>query len=119
MKSALILYIGVLALTIGVVLGEVKPPRVYVYTRYPMKFGEPNELICHCTDFHPPRIDIKLKHDRIEYENCQKTDMTFKEDWAYYQTASVPFTPKEGVKYSCDVSHNEGPMKSYVLDTSM
>ncbi|XP_072273285.1 beta-2-microglobulin-like [Pyxicephalus adspersus] len=119
MKSALILYIGVLALPIGVVLGKDKPPKVYVFTQNPIHFGEPNVLICYCSDFHPPNIDIRLKHDGIEYDNCKISELTFMNDWAFSMTSSVNFTPQEGVKYSCDVSHSKGHIKSYVLDTSM
>ncbi|XP_018428044.1 PREDICTED: beta-2-microglobulin [Nanorana parkeri] len=101
---------------VGSAESNVKPPQIYVYTRDPIKNGEPNELICHCKNFHPPIIDLKLKHNGEEYKDLFQSDMSFDQDWSYYITKSSKFTPQEGVKYSCDVKHSDGPVKSIVLD---
>ncbi|XP_077303464.1 beta-2-microglobulin-like [Lithobates pipiens] len=95
---------------------EVRPPQVYVYTRHPVEYGKKNQLVCHCTNFHPPRIELELKEGNKEFPNCVQSDMTFKEDWAYYLTKHVDFIPQEGVDYSCNVRHNEGTVKTYRLD---
>ncbi|CAI9534117.1 unnamed protein product [Staurois parvus] len=95
-----------------------EPPQVYVYTRNPVEIGKKNQLLCHCTNFHPPRIELQLKAANRELPDCHQSDMTFKEDWAYFLTKSVDFTPEEGVEYSCDVRHNDGTLKTYRLGMS-
>ncbi|XP_073492032.1 beta-2-microglobulin-like [Aquarana catesbeiana] len=116
-----VVFLSVLIVVIGVVLGDsnVKPPQVYVYTREPVEYGKKNQLMCHCTDFHPPRIELQLKQGDMEIPNCNQTDMTFKEDWAYYLTKHVEFVPEKGVDYSCNVRHNGGSIKTYRLDPLM
>ncbi|KAM5151702.1 beta-2-microglobulin-like, partial [Mantella aurantiaca] len=96
-----------------------EPPQVHVYSRNPYEVGKENQLICHCTDFHPPRISLQLKKDGKELQDCIQSDMTFKDNWAYYITKSVKFTPQEGAVYSCDVTHNEGPIQTFLLDPQL
>ncbi|XP_068099884.1 beta-2-microglobulin-like [Hyperolius riggenbachi] len=96
-----------------------EPPQVYVYTRHPPEKGKANQLICHCTNFHPPRIDLALKAEGRQLDDCQQSDMTFKEDWAYYTTMHKDIIYEEGKDYSCEVRHNDGPLKTYRLDPLM
>ncbi|XP_063791298.1 beta-2-microglobulin [Pseudophryne corroboree] len=105
----------VLLLLVAVALAD-KPPTVYVYTRNPIEFGVQNQLICHSDSFHPPRISISLRKDKVKYENCVESDLSFHKDWTYHKTVHVPFTPKEGETYECEVNHNEAGPKVYQLE---
>ncbi|XP_033968211.1 beta-2-microglobulin-like [Pseudochaenichthys georgianus] len=94
------------------------PPKVMVYSHGPAEFGTVNTLICHVSGFHPPDIMIQLMKDDEEIRNAEQTDLAFKKNWRFHLTKSVPFTPKEGEKYSCKVTHGSTP-KQYAWDPNM
>lgn len=82
-------------------------PKVQVYSRNPGKFGSENILICHVSGFHPPDITIQLMKDEQELPHAQQTDLAFKQDWHFHLTKNVAFTPQDGEKYSCKVTHGQ------------
>ncbi|KAG8541479.1 hypothetical protein GDO81_028940, partial [Engystomops pustulosus] len=92
-----------------------EPPTVNVYTQTPLEFGERNTLICHCSGFHPPRLEMQLLRNGEDIASCKQTDLSFGRDWTYYLSKFVEIHPKEGETYECRVSHNEGEAKTYKL----
>ncbi|XP_037549983.1 beta-2-microglobulin [Nematolebias whitei] len=80
-------------------------PKVQVYSRNPGEFGKANVLICHVSGFHPPEIRIELLKNDVEIPGSNQTDLAFEENWHYHLTRHVPFTPKEGDRFKCRVTH--------------
>ncbi|XP_013882010.1 beta-2-microglobulin [Austrofundulus limnaeus] len=87
------------------VSAKLASPKVQVYSRNPGEFGKPNVLICHVSGFHPPEIRIDLLRNKEEIPGSEQTDLAFEENWHYHLTKHVPFTPKEGDKFLCRVTH--------------
>lgn len=85
------------------------PPKVQVYSRRPGEFGKANTLICHVSSFHPPEIRIELLQNGKEMQEAKQTDLAFEEDWQYYLTKHVPFTPSKGDEFACRVTHMGKP----------
>ncbi|KAM4570153.1 beta-2-microglobulin [Odontesthes bonariensis] len=94
------------------------PPKVQLYSRDPGQFGKENTLICHVSNFHPPDITIELMEDGNVLPNHKQTDLAFKQDWHFHLTKSVPFTPVDGRKYSCKVTHGK-TTKDYAWESNM
>ncbi|KAF1372655.1 hypothetical protein PFLUV_G00268160 [Perca fluviatilis] len=94
------------------------PPKVQVYSHNPGEFGKDNTLICHVTGFHPPDITIQVMKDGVELPNAKQTDLAFKQDWHFHLTKSVPFTPMDGEKYTCKVTHGS-TVKDYAWEPNM
>uniref|UniRef100_A0A672H5R6 Beta-2-microglobulin n=1 Tax=Salarias fasciatus TaxID=181472 RepID=A0A672H5R6_SALFA len=86
-------------------LSSTAPPKVQVYSRNPGEFGKQNTFICHVSNFHPPDISIELLMDGAELPNSQQTDLSFKQDWHFHLTKSAAFTPEDGRKTLCRVTH--------------
>lgn len=86
---------------------KYSPPTVQVYSEKPAKYGEKNVLICNVKDFHPPDLVIQLLMDGQEIPHADQTDLAFKETWQFHLTKSVTFTPRDGQKYSCRVTHGD------------
>ncbi|XP_034434739.1 beta-2-microglobulin-like [Hippoglossus hippoglossus] len=80
-------------------------PKVQVYSSAKGKFGEGNTLICNVRDFHPPDITIELLQDGVAIPQSMQTDLSFKQNWQFHLMNTVPFTPLDGHKYSCRVTH--------------
>ncbi|XP_075034999.1 beta-2-microglobulin-like [Mixophyes fleayi] len=119
MKVSWTLSAVVLALVVSLALAEIRPPTVYVYTRKPVKDGEPNQLICYANSFHPPRISMILRRNGEKFKDIQESDLSFQQDWSYHKTVHVPFTPLDGEKYDCAVMHDDQASKIYQLDVAM
>lgn len=83
------------------------PPKTQVYSRNPGEYGKENVLICHVSDFHPPDITITLLKNGEELPDAKQTDLVFNQDWHFHLTKHVTFTPKEGEKYTCKVTHGQ------------
>ncbi|XP_056410610.1 beta-2-microglobulin-like [Hyla sarda] len=115
MRSLVILGSVALVLVVAPAWAELKSPTVNVYTRRPVEFGVENELICHCSGFHPPRITMTLKQGGDAIKDFNESDLSFERDWTYHKMIYTKFVPKEGVEYSCEVTHNEGSPKTYKL----
>ncbi|XP_041833520.1 beta-2-microglobulin [Melanotaenia boesemani] len=113
-----ILCLAALAALCLSVQSKLTPPKVQVYTRDPGEFGKDNTLICHVSDFHPPDITIQLVKDGQELPNTKQTDLAFKQDWHFHLTKSAPFTPMEGHKYICRVTHGT-VQKDYAWESNM
>ncbi|XP_069840687.1 beta-2-microglobulin-like [Dendropsophus ebraccatus] len=108
MRSSAFLCCAVAVLLAVTLTGAVKKaPTVNVYTRNPVEFGKSNELICHCSGFHPPRLTMSLKEDNKKIEDCKQSDLSFEQDWTYHIMVHTEFVPKEGVVYACEVTHDE------------
>lgn len=43
--------------------------------------------------------------DHKEMPSAMQTDLAFKRDWHFHLTKNVDFTPQDGDKYSCKVTH--------------
>ncbi|KAM9705669.1 beta-2-microglobulin [Menidia menidia] len=108
--KVILFFSALIALYISVDSKE-SPPKVQVYSRNPGEFGKENILICHVSGFHPPDITIEILEDGVELPNSKQTDLAFKQDWHFHLTKSVPFTPVDGHKYSCKVTHGETTKK--------
>ncbi|XP_045927777.1 beta-2-microglobulin-like [Micropterus dolomieu] len=83
------------------------PPKVQVYSRNPGEYGKDNVLICHVSGFHPPDITIQLLKDGVELPGARQTDLAFKQDWRFHLTKNVDFTPVNGDKFVCKVTHGD------------
>uniref|UniRef100_A0A8D3D290 Beta-2-microglobulin n=1 Tax=Scophthalmus maximus TaxID=52904 RepID=A0A8D3D290_SCOMX len=96
---------------------KYSPPKVQLYSRDPGENGKDNTLICHVSDFHPPDITIQLMKDGVELPNAKLTDLSFKQNWQFHLTKSVPFLPNDGQMYSCKVTHGSN-VKDYAWGES-
>ncbi|XP_069591126.1 beta-2-microglobulin-like [Ranitomeya imitator] len=105
-----------LALCLSLALADIKSPTVNIYSQTPVEFGKKNTLICHTSGFHPPRIDILLKKNGVPLADCTASDMSFGQDWTYYMTKHIEFTPESGDNWECEVTHNEGKPLTYRLE---
>ncbi|XP_061571254.1 beta-2-microglobulin-like [Cololabis saira] len=114
----LALFVAAVAAVVCSVLCKESAPKVQVYSRNPGIYDQENTLICHVNNFHPPDITIELLEDGVELPQSKQTDLAFKQDWQFHLTKSAPFTPKEGKKYSCKVTH-VGKPKAYVWEPNM
>ncbi|KAK7878899.1 hypothetical protein WMY93_030833 [Mugilogobius chulae] len=93
------------------------PPKVQLYSRDPGQFGKQNTLICHVSEFHPPDITIELLKDGTPLDS-EQTDLAFKKNWHFHLTRSAIFTPEDGAKFTCRVTH--GPkVTTYNWDPNM
>ena len=59
------------------------------------------------SNFHPPDISIQLMKNDMEIPDAKQTDLAFKDNWQFHLTKNVAFTPEEGDKYSCKVTHGD------------
>uniref|UniRef100_A0A665W9P2 Beta-2-microglobulin n=1 Tax=Echeneis naucrates TaxID=173247 RepID=A0A665W9P2_ECHNA len=103
MNSLLCLFI--VAAAYSAVNAKESPPKVQVYSYQPGEYGKENTLICHVSGFHPPDITIELLKDEVVIPNTKLTDLAFEQDWHFHLTKSVSFTPSDGQKYTCRVTH--------------
>uniref|UniRef100_A0A665W9B9 Beta-2-microglobulin n=1 Tax=Echeneis naucrates TaxID=173247 RepID=A0A665W9B9_ECHNA len=94
------------------------PPKVQVYSYQPGEYGKENTLICHVSGFHPPDITIELLKDEVVIPNTKLTDLAFEQDWHFHLTKSVSFTPSDGQKYTCRVTHRN-MRKDYAWEPNM
>uniref|UniRef100_H3BWT6 Beta-2-microglobulin n=1 Tax=Tetraodon nigroviridis TaxID=99883 RepID=H3BWT6_TETNG len=81
------------------------PLRFKVYTQTPGEVGKANVLLCHVSGFHPPQISIELLKNGQSLSGSLQTDLAFEENWQYYLTKYVSFTPTKGDNYACRVTH--------------
>ncbi|XP_008277005.1 beta-2-microglobulin [Stegastes partitus] len=114
----LVLFAAAVAALYCLVDSKHTPPKVQVYSRNPGQFGNENTLICHVSNFHPPDITIELLKNGAELPDATQTDLAFKHDWHFHLTKSAPFTPAEGTKYTCRVTHG-GVSKDYEWEPKM
>ncbi|XP_066432983.1 beta-2-microglobulin [Eleutherodactylus coqui] len=110
MRSAALVSGGALLLVVALsqTLAVTDSPTVNVYTQTPVEYGENNRLICYCTGFHPPLIDMTLRKNGEEIQNCEESDLSFQQNWKYYKSKHCKFTPEKGAVYDCAVRHNNG-----------
>ncbi|CAN9508032.1 unnamed protein product [Ophioblennius macclurei] len=113
-----LLFLAALAAFCSIMDSKHSPPKVQVYSHKPGKFGDENTFICHVSGFHPPDISIELLKNSVEIPNSQQTDLSFKDDWHFLLTKSAPFTPMEGDKILCRVTHGS-KVQDYAWDPSM
>ncbi|XP_037551823.1 beta-2-microglobulin [Nematolebias whitei] len=97
---------------------KISAPKVVVYSRDPGQFGQANTFICHVSNFHPPDINIELLKNGEVLPDSTQTDLAFKQDWHFHLTKSAPFTPAQGDKVLCRVTHI-GSSKEYTWDSNM
>lgn len=81
------------------------PPKVQLYSSKAGEFGMKNTLICHVSGFHPPDITIQLMKNGEELKGTNQTDLAFDDKWQFRLSKSVFFTPQNGEKYTCKVTH--------------
>uniref|UniRef100_A0A8C5QRT9 Beta-2-microglobulin n=1 Tax=Leptobrachium leishanense TaxID=445787 RepID=A0A8C5QRT9_9ANUR len=86
--------------------GKAESPKVYTYTEKPLEYGKENIFLCHVKDYHPPRIEVKLKKNGQEIENVKQNDPVFSNDWTYVWTNFAGVTVNEGDQLTCEVSHD-------------
>ncbi|AWP00989.1 Beta-2-microglobulin [Scophthalmus maximus] len=110
-----VLCLAALAVFVCSVESKYSPPKVQLYSRDPGENGKDNTLICHVSDFHPPDITIQLMKDGVELPNAKLTDLSFKQNWQFHLTKSVPFLPNDGQMYSCKVTHGSN-VKDYAWE---
>ncbi|KAM9334838.1 beta-2-microglobulin-like [Symphorus nematophorus] len=94
------------------------PPKVQVYSFAPGQYGKENILICHVSGFHPPDITIELLRDGSILPGANQTDLAFKKNWHFHLTKHVAFTPVDGQKFSCKVTHGQNT-NEYAWDPNM
>ncbi|KAJ3612290.1 hypothetical protein NHX12_020566 [Muraenolepis orangiensis] len=80
-------------------------PHVQIYSRNPAFYDEKNVLICHMAGFQPPQISVQLLKNGVEIPDTNLTELAFEGKWQYYLTRSISFTPKQGERYTCQVTH--------------
>ncbi|XP_071391066.1 beta-2-microglobulin-like [Centroberyx affinis] len=113
-----VLCLAALAAIFCAVESKTSPPKVQVYSHQPGVYGEKNTLICHVTNFHPPDITIRLLKNGEELPEAVQTDLAFKQDWHFHLTKNAAFTPENGDKYSCKVTHGQ-TSNEYAWDPNM
>ncbi|XP_051912220.1 beta-2-microglobulin [Hippocampus zosterae] len=114
----MVVYI-ILAAVYWKVDSKIQSPMVQVYSHKPGKFGEPNILICHVSQFHPPDITIQLFKNGKEMVDAIEADLSFGKNWHFHLTKHAPFTPMRDDKYICKVTHSSDPPKFIDWDPSM
>ncbi|XP_057711728.1 beta-2-microglobulin [Corythoichthys intestinalis] len=98
---------------------KFQSPTVQVYSHLPGQFGEPNTLICHVSQFHPPDISIQLLKNGKELTDAFETDLSFEKNWQFHLTKHIQFTPSKDDKYICRVTHSTDPAKFIDWDPNM
>ncbi|KAM4523966.1 beta-2-microglobulin [Fundulus diaphanus] len=114
----LLLCLAALAAVYCSVNSKETPPKVQVYSRNPGEYDKENTLICHVSNFHPPDITIDLLCNESPLPNPKQTDLAFKQDWHFHLTKSASFTPRNGEKCTCRVTHM-GKQKDYAWEPNM
>ncbi|XP_069055110.1 H-2 class II histocompatibility antigen, A-Q alpha chain-like isoform X2 [Lepisosteus oculatus] len=85
-------------------------PTAMVYPRDSVELGKPNTLICSVTDFHPMGIGVTWTHnDRPVTEGVTQTTLLSGRDFSFKVFSFLPFTPRLGDVYSCQVQHSALP----------
>ncbi|XP_019721650.1 beta-2-microglobulin [Hippocampus comes] len=110
---------AVLAAVYWKVDSKFQSPMVQVYSHQPGRFGAPNTLICHVSQFHPPDVTIQLLKNGVEIPGAIETDLSFGKNWHFHLTKYAPFTPARDDKYICRVTHSSDPSKSIDWDPNM
>ncbi|XP_063316904.1 beta-2-microglobulin-like [Pelmatolapia mariae] len=113
-----VLCLAVIAAVYCAVEAKYSAPKTQVYSRNPGEYGKENVLICHVSNFHPPDITITLLKDGVEIPDAKQTDLVFNQDWHFHLTKHVTFTPKDGEKYTCKVTHGT-VTKDYGWESNM
>ncbi|XP_051833215.1 beta-2-microglobulin [Antechinus flavipes] len=81
-------------------------PKVQVYSRHPLDSDKTNYMNCFVSGFHPPQISIELLKDGQKIENVEQSDLSFSNDWTFYQLVSTPFEGSSKSEYICRVAHS-------------
>uniref|UniRef100_A0A3Q1EVY6 Beta-2-microglobulin n=1 Tax=Acanthochromis polyacanthus TaxID=80966 RepID=A0A3Q1EVY6_9TELE len=115
---AFVLAVVCLICYIGLSVAKEASPKVQVYTRTRGEVGKANALICHVSGFHPPEITIDLLKNGVNMTNTHQTDLAFDESWHYYLTKHAHFTPNQGERFACNVTHM-GTSRLYDWDGDM
>uniref|UniRef100_UPI0037E78843 beta-2-microglobulin-like n=1 Tax=Semicossyphus pulcher TaxID=241346 RepID=UPI0037E78843 len=119
MKFAVCVFVAALtAVTVYSSPQKKSPPKVQVYSVGPGEFGKENILICRVSGFYPPNLTLKLLKDEVELPGCNETDLTFGTNWHFHLARSVGFTPTQGEKYSCSVTHGSNT-NNYAWEPNM
>ncbi|KAM9771510.1 beta-2-microglobulin [Syngnathus typhle] len=98
---------------------KFQAPTVQVYSHLPAKFGEPNILICHVSQFHPPDITIQLFKNGEELQKTNETDLSFGKNWHFHLTKHAEFMPMRDDKYFCRVTHASNPPRNIDWEANM
>ncbi|XP_010225938.1 PREDICTED: beta-2-microglobulin, partial [Tinamus guttatus] len=95
----------VLVVAVVSLLEAKQAPKVQVYSRHPVTFGDTNVLNCYAEGFHPPKINITLLQDGKPMANVQYSDMSFSDNWTFRRLAYATFVPTKSGVYTCRVEH--------------
>ncbi|KAM9064654.1 beta-2-microglobulin [Sarcophilus harrisii] len=82
------------------------PPRVQVYSRHPVDSDKDNYINCYVSGFHPPQITIELLKDGEKIEKVERSDLSFNNDWTFYQLVSAPLERNSKSDFVCRVVHS-------------
>lgn len=80
-------------------------PVVEVYTRMPLRFGEPNTLICHISNLFPPALTVKWQRHSVPVDGAGPTLVSAVEGLSFQAFSYLNITPAPSDIYSCVVTH--------------
>ncbi|XP_040840580.1 SLA class II histocompatibility antigen, DQ haplotype D alpha chain-like [Ochotona curzoniae] len=81
-------------------------PEVTVFSKSPVRLGQPNTLICLVDNIFPPVINISwLVNGRSVTEGVSETSFLSKSDHAFFKVGYLTFLPTADDIYDCKVEH--------------
>ncbi|ELV12865.1 HLA class II histocompatibility antigen, DQ alpha 2 chain [Tupaia chinensis] len=83
-----------------------KIPEATVFSKSPVKLGQPNTLICFVDNIFPPVINITwLSNGRSVTEGVSETRFLSKSDHSFSKIGYLTFLPSADDVYDCKVEH--------------
>uniref|UniRef100_UPI0037E8CB44 H-2 class II histocompatibility antigen, A-U alpha chain-like n=1 Tax=Semicossyphus pulcher TaxID=241346 RepID=UPI0037E8CB44 len=86
---------------------NIARPTSLIYPEQEIEIGVFNTLICFVDDLHPPKLDIIWTRNGqpVDPSDVSQTQYYSKEDFSFYTSSYLEFTPQENDIYSCSVYH--------------
>ncbi|XP_060706684.1 H-2 class II histocompatibility antigen, A-U alpha chain-like [Hemiscyllium ocellatum] len=82
-------------------------PQIATYPEKPVKWGQPNTLICLADGFCPPQITMTWKKNSEPVtDEVNITEFYMKQDYSYQRFTYLSFILNPGDMYSCHVEHD-------------
>uniref|UniRef100_A0ACB8EF33 Uncharacterized protein n=1 Tax=Sphaerodactylus townsendi TaxID=933632 RepID=A0ACB8EF33_9SAUR len=93
-------------------------PQISVFTRYPLKLGKANTLICSITNLFPPSADVTWARNGEPVTQGVSTTSVYPVNWLSFELFSLPRSdpPQDGGVYSC-IAQNQGDLSGGVACT--
>uniref|UniRef100_A0ACB8EEH6 Uncharacterized protein n=1 Tax=Sphaerodactylus townsendi TaxID=933632 RepID=A0ACB8EEH6_9SAUR len=89
-------------------------PQISIFTRYPLKLGKANTLICSITNLFPPSADVTWARNGEPVTQGVSTTSVYPVNWLSFELFSyLEVTPQDGDVYSC-IAQTPGDLYSGV-----